>query len=145
MSEPANCQRRPTAATKRYLVRIAAAMVIYIASLFAAETFIEDGGLSGAPAYILASIPGLSFAAVIWAFGALIVEEQDEFFRLLYVRQGLIATTIALTAAAVWGFLETYMPVEHIRAFWWPTLWCGGIAVGAVFNKVKYGTFGEIR
>ena len=64
---------------------------------------------------------------------------------MLYVRQGLIATGITMTAAAVWGFLENYFIIDHIEAFWWPTLWCFGIGIGAISNKIKYGTFGEIR
>lgn len=127
----------------RYLVRIGIAMVIYLSSLFAAEIFIEDRGLSGWPAYVLAALPGLSFAAVFWIFVRLIVEERDEFFRMLYVRQLLVATGLALTAAAIWGFLETYMPVPHVRAFWWPTIWCFGLGFGAVYNKVTMGTYGE--
>ncbi|WP_271079422.1 hypothetical protein [Aurantiacibacter sp. MUD61] len=127
----------------RYLIRIAVAMVIYLGSLFAAEILIEDQGMSGWRAYVLAALPGLSFAAVFWIFVRLIVEERDEFFRMLYIRQVLVATGLALTAAAVWGFLETYMPVPHVRAFWWPTIWCFGLGVGAIYNKITMGTYGE--
>ena len=127
----------------RYLIRIALAMALYLGSLFAAEILIEDRGLSGWPVYALAALPGLSFAAIFWIFLRLIVEERDEFFRMLYVRQMLVATGLALTAAAVWGFLETYMPVPHIRAFWWPTIWCVGLGIGAIYNKLTMGTFGE--
>ena len=126
----------------RYLIRIALAMVLYLGSLFAAEILIEDRGLSGWPAYILAALPGLAFAAIFWIFVRLIVEERDEFFRMLYVRQLMVATGLALTAAAVWGFLETYLPVPHVRAFWWPTIWCFGLGIGAVYNKVTMGTYG---
>ena len=135
--------RRSKPEQKRYLFRIAVAMAIYLSSLWAAEILIEDGGMTGWPAYMLAALPGLAFAAVFWIFVRLIVEERDEFFRMLYVRQMLIATGIALTAAAVWGFLETYMPVPHIAAFWWPTIWCFGLGLGAIYNKVTMGTYGE--
>ena len=132
-------------ASHRYLWRLGVCMIFYLATLFAAEIMIDDRGLAGAPAAILAFLPGLAFAGVFWVFGRLIVEEKDEFFRMLYVRQGLIGTGIAMTAAAVWGFLETYEIVDHVAAFWWPTLWCFGIGVGAVANKLKYGTWGEMR
>ncbi len=132
-------------ASQRYLTRMAITMAFYLITLFMAEHFIEDVGVSGPLAVLLALLPGLSFAGVIWIFGALIVEEQDEFYRLLYVRQGLIATGVSFTLAAIWGFLETYKIVEPVAAFWWPTIWCVGIALGAIANKVKYGTYGEIR
>ncbi len=132
-------------ASQRYLTRMAITMAFYLITLFMAEHFIEDMGVTGPLAVLLALLPGLSFAGVIWIFGALIVEEKDEFYRLLYVRQGLIATGVSFTLAAIWGFLETYNIVEPVAAFWWPTIWCVGIALGAVANKLKYGTFGEIR
>ncbi len=129
----------------RYLWRLGATMAFYLASLFLAEYLIEDRGITGLAAALAAGLPGLAFAGVFWIFAALIVEEKDEFHRLLHVRQGLIATGITLTAAAVWGFLERYFIVEHVEAFWWPTVWCLGVGIGAIFNKIKYGTFGETR
>ncbi|BDI59927.1 hypothetical protein [Qipengyuania nanhaisediminis] len=137
--------RQKGKASQRYLTRMALVMAFYLLTLFLAENMIEDRGVTGPLAFLLALLPGLSFAGVIWIFGALIVEEQDEFYRLLYVRQGLIATGIAFTLAAIWGFLETYNQVDPVAAFWWPTLWCVGIGIGAIANKIKYGTYGEIR
>ncbi|WFL78517.1 hypothetical protein P7228_05475 [Altererythrobacter arenosus] len=132
-------------AAHRYLLRMALTMAFYLVTLLAAEHFIEDRGVTGWLAALLAFLPGLSFAGVIWIFGGLIVEEQDEFYRMLYVRQGLIATGISFTLAAIWGFLETYNIVNPVAAFWWPTIWCFGLGIGAIFNKLKYGTYGEIR
>ena len=132
-------------AAHRYLARLALVMAFYLVTLFLAEYAIEKQGVTGPLAVFLALLPGLSFAGVIWVFGGLIVEEQDEFYRMLFIRQGLIATAISFTLAAVWGFLETYNIVEPVAAFWWPTIWCFGLAVGGVFNKIKFGTFGEIR
>lgn len=132
-------------ASRRYLGRLALVMAFYLVTLFLAEHWIEDRGVEGWLAVVLATLPGLSFAGVVWIFGGLIVEEQDEFQRLLYVRQGLIATMISFTLAAIWGFLETYRIVDHVAAFWWPTIWCFGMAIGGVANKLKYGTFGEMR
>lgn len=132
-------------ASQRYLARTALVMAFYLITLFLAENLIEDRGVTGPLAVFLALLPGLSFAGVVWIFGGLIVEEKDEFYRLLYVRQGLIATAISFTLAAVWGFLETYKIVEPVAAFWWPTIWCIGIGIGGIANKIKYGTFGEMR
>lgn len=134
-----------TRASHRYLSRMAITMAFYLITLFLAEHFIEERGVTGWLAVVLAMLPGLSFAGVIWVFGALIIEENDEFFRMLYVRQGLIATAISFTLAAIWGFLETYKIVDPVAAFWWPTIWCFGLGIGSIFNKLKYGTYGEIR
>ena len=136
-------KRPPKPSTRRYLRRLAATMALYLGSLFLAEYVIEDLLITGPIAAICAALPGLAFAGVFWIFAALIVEEKDEFYRLLYVRQGLIATGITLTAAAIWGFLERYAILPHVEAFWWPTIWCFGLGIGAIFNKIKYDTFGE--
>ena len=111
-------KRSASPSTRRYLWRLAGTMAFYLGSLFLAEYVIEDLLVTGPIAAICAALPGLAFAGVFWIFAALIVEEKDEFFRLLYVRQGLIATGITLTAAAVWGFLERYFIVDHVEAFW---------------------------
>ncbi len=124
---------------------MATTMAFYLGTLALAEFMFETRGVTGLLAFVLAALPGLSLAGVIWIFAALIIEEKDEFFRLLYVRQCLIGTGITFSLAAVWGFLENYGIVEHVVAYWWPTIWCFGIGAGAVANKIKYGTFGEIR
>ncbi|MBO6944784.1 hypothetical protein [Altererythrobacter sp.] len=134
-----------TRATHRYLLRMALTMAFYLITLAVAEHFIDGRGLTGPLAAFLAFLPGLSFAGVVWVFGGLIIEESDEFYRMLYIRQGLIATGISFTLAAIWGFLETYRIVDPVAAFWWPTIWCFGLGVGAIFNKIKFGTYGEIR
>lgn len=134
-----------TRAAHRYLLRMALTMAFYLITLAVAEHFIDGRGLKGPIAAFLALLPGLSFAGVVWVFGGLIVEETDEFYRMLYIRQGLIATGISFTLAAIWGFLETYRIVDPVAAFWWPTIWCFGLGVGAIFNKITYGTYGEVR
>jgi len=71
------------------------------------------------------------------------VEEPDEFIRMLIVRQSLIATAVALSAASVWGFLEAYGVVGHVDSYWVVVLWFAGLGIGAAVNKLQYGTFGE--
>ena len=123
-----------SAANKRYLWRLGAAMAVYMGSLFLAEILIEDRGMTGLPAYLLATIPGLMVAAMFWLYGRLIVEEQDEYLRLIYVRQSLIATGICFTIAGIWGFLETYGLIFHIAAFWWPVIWCFGLGIAGAYH-----------
>lgn len=121
---------------RRFFIRLALAMVIYLVSLFTADFLIEERGLSGPLAYALVMIPGLCLAAIFWIFARLVIEERDEFVRLLYIRQNMVATGLTLTAAGIWGFLEQYHLVEHVVAFWWPTIWCFGTGIGALYNQV---------
>ena len=62
--------------------------------------------MEGPLAYPLAILPGLAIAGVFLAIGRLIVEEEDEFIRMLIVRQSLIATGFASSISTVYGFLD---------------------------------------
>jgi hypothetical protein len=115
----------------------------YLASVAAASFFIDRDDPVTALTVLLALLPGLAIIALFWVIGRLIVEEQDEFIRMLIVRQSLIATAIALSSASVWGFLETYGIAPHIDSYWVAVLWFLGLGVGAVANKLQYGAYGE--
>ena len=127
-----------------YLKRMLVVTLLYLGSLFAATMLIEDGDPITALSIAIAIVPGIAVAGYFWAIARLIVEMKDEFLRMLQIRQALIATGISLSAASIWGFLESFDQVPHIDAFWWPIVWFFGIGVGAVINKLTYGTTGEV-
>lgn len=129
-------------AHRRYVWRVAAAMVGYLVTLFAAEYLIDDRGLAGPAAWLLALLPGLCVAAVFWALGRLLVEEQDEYRRMLLVRQMLFASGITLIAATIYGFLEMYRLVPHAEAFYLTWLFFIGLGIGAAVNKFTVGDSG---
>ena len=126
-------------AQRRYVMRVLAAMVGYIATLFLAEILIDDRGLSGPLAWLVALLPGLCVASVFWAIGRLLVEETDEYLRSLLVRQMLVATGLTMVIATIYGFLENYRLVGHIDAFYLTVLFFAGLGVGAVVNKLTMG------
>lgn len=129
-------------AHRRYVWRVAAAMAGYLVTLFAAEYFIDDRGLAGPGAWLLALLPGLSVAVVFWALGRLVVEEEDEYLRILLVRQVLIASGITMIVATVYGFLEMYGLVPHAEAFYLTWLFFIGLGIGAIVNKLTLGDSG---
>ena len=129
-------------AQRRYLVRMMIAMGGYLATLFLAEYLIDDGGLGGPLAWVVALLPGLCVAAVFWAIGRLLVEEQDEYLRSLLVRQTLVATGFAMVVATIYGFLENYRLVPHVDAFYLAVLFFVGLGVGSVVNKLTIGDSG---
>jgi uncharacterized BrkB/YihY/UPF0761 family membrane protein len=118
------------------------AMGGYLATLFLAEYLIDDGGLGGPLAWVVALLPGLCVAAVFWAIGRLLVEEQDEYLRSLLVRQTLVATGFAMVVATIYGFLENYRLVPHVDAFYLAVLFFVGLGVGSVVNKLTIGDSG---
>ncbi|WP_260482844.1 hypothetical protein [Sphingomicrobium flavum] len=128
---------------RNYLMRMLVVSLAYVGSLFAATSLINDGDPITPLSVAIAIVPGLAVVGYFWAMGRYIVELKDEFVRMLMVRQSLIATGLAFSAASVWGFLESFEQAPHLDAYWWPILWFFGIGVGAIVNKIQYGTTGE--
>lgn len=130
-------------AQRRYARRVTIAMAVYVVGLLGARYLIERGGVSEPLAFALALVPGLAVAGLFYAVGMLIVEQTDEFLRMLLVRQNLIAVGFALSLASIWGFLEAFDLVPHVAAFYIVVLWAVGMLLGAVVNRVTHGTWGN--
>ncbi len=131
-------------AQRRYTKRVAVFTSLYLAA-FALLTFVtKNGAPSEALRAFLAVLPGLAIIGIFWAIGRLIVEQKDEFLRMLVVRQSLIATGLTMSAASIWGFLESANVVAHADAYWWAVVWFFGFGVGAIANRIQYGTWGAV-
>lgn len=130
-------------AKRVYFKRMSIVSVGYLAAVFAAASLIDEGEPITWLSALLALLPGLGVVGYIWAIMRLMIEETDEFFRMLIVRQSLIATGIALSAASIWGFLEAFAIVGHVDAYWWPVIYFFGFGVGAIVNKIQFGASGE--
>ena len=126
-------------AQKRYILRVAVATACYVVTLAIAIRFVRDGSVTGVPAYLLGILPGLSVAGFFWAIGRLIIEESDEYLRMLLVRQVLVATGFTLTLVTIWGFLENLRLVDHIDAYYVAILWFVGLGLGAAVNRFTVG------
>ena len=126
-------------AHRRYLVRMALFMGSYLLILFGVATRFHNGGVGTAEAYILGILPALPIIGVFWSIGRLLVEESDEFLRMLMIRQTLWASGFALSIATVWGFLESFDMVGHVEAFYVAVLWFGGLGLGALANRLTFG------
>ena len=126
-------------AHRRYVRRLFVAMVGYVATLFLAEHLIDDRGLGGPLAWLVALLPGLCVASVFWAIGRLLIEERDEYLRSLLVRQMLVATGLTMVVATIYGFLENYGLVAHVGAFYLTILFFVGLGVGAIVNRLTVG------
>lgn len=123
-------------AQRRYVRRIAVVTLAYLVTLFLAVSLVGQGRVGGPLAYVLAILPGLSVGGVFWAVGRLLVEEQDEYLRMLLVRQTLVATGFTLSLVTIWGFLENFDLVPHVDAFYVAVLWFVGLAIGSLYNHL---------
>ena len=131
-------------AQQRYIKRVMVFSSAYLVAIALQVSLLSDSDPSIAARVALALLPAFAIIGVFWAIGRLIVEEQDEFLRMLIVRQALIATGFALAAATLWGFLESTGVVIHLDAYWWAVAWFFGQFVGAIANRISYGTWGAL-
>jgi hypothetical protein len=122
-------------AMRRYILRLAVATAAYLVTLALALRFVGD--VTGPLAYLLALLPGVSVAGMFWAIGRLMIEEQDEYQKMLLVRQSLVATGFTLSIVTMWGFLENFGLVQHVDAFFVAILWFVGLGVGSCYNVFK--------
>ena len=130
---------------RRYMVRLSIAMTIYLVTLFTGEHLVSRDLIDGPLVWVFGFLPGLAIIGAFYAIAMLVVETTDEFIRMLLIRQVLFGTGFAMSIATVWGFLENYELVPHIDAYWVAILWFGGFGVGAVFNRLTMGAWGQCK
>jgi hypothetical protein len=130
-------------AMRRYVIRLAVLMTAYIALLFGSIHLFQQTHPTGVAAYALAIAPALPIVGVFWTVMRLLVEEQDEFVRMLLVRQCLIATGFCLTIVTIWEFLQNFELVPAGNGgFGAAFFWFMGLGVGALYNKLTVGSSG---
>lgn len=131
-----------TAHHRRYLIRMAVLMDCYILFLFLALRLVPTHRVTGALAWVLGALPGVAVAGIFWALGRLMIEETDEYLRMLIVRQTLWASGFALSIATLWGFLESFEIVGHVESYYVAVLWFGGLGLGSAMNRLTLGKVG---
>jgi len=120
-------------------------MMVYVTSLVGGQAALKADLLGPTAAIPIAFVCGFCIALIFVIIGRLTVETQDEFMRLLLVRQTLIASGFALSLAAIHGFMSNFDLVQRIDAYWWPVLFFMGQFAGQVANRVNYGTWGALK
>jgi hypothetical protein len=126
-------------ALKRYNWRVVWLTLLYALLLIAATYCFKIKLVSGLLAYTVAVLPALPIIGIFGAIGRYLVEEQDEYVRMLMVRQTLWASGVALSAATVWGFLESFNLVGHVDGYYVVIAWFFGLGLGGCINKFTLG------
>jgi hypothetical protein len=129
-----------SSAWKRYNLRVLWLSILYALSLLAATYGFKHQLLHGPVAYMAAILPALAIIGMFGAIGRYLVEENDEYQRMLLVRQTLWASGLALSMATVWGFLESFGLAGHIDAFYIAVVWFFGLGLGAIYNRLTLGS-----
>ena len=130
-------------AWKRYNIRVVWLSVLYSVFLIAAVYGFKHEMLSGAGAYAAAILPAIPVIGIFAAIGRYLVEEQDEYVRMLMVRQTLWASGFAISISTIWGFLENFDLVGHVDSYYIVVLWFGGLGLGACINRLTLGASGR--
>lgn len=129
-------------AYRAYFRRMMISSLLYMAAVFAAASLLHHRAPVSLPTIVIALLPGLAVLFMIYAIGRLMIELDDEFLRMLVIRQALVATGITLAITSVWGMLETFTDLPRLEVFWVFPIWCMGLAAGAIFNKITLGAGG---
>ncbi len=129
---------------RRFLVRLGISTMVLGLSQAAAKYLIGEELVDGPLIWALALFPALAMVGMFYACGMLIVEQKDEFVRMLVLRQLVIGTGIAISFASGWGFLEKFGLVDHIYPFYFVIAFFGGFGFGGLVNRLTHGAWGEM-
>lgn len=131
-----------TPAWKRYNWRVVWLSLLYCAFLLPAVYGFKHALVPHSLAYLVAILPALPIIGIFAAIGRYLVEEQDEYVRMLMVRQTLWASGFTLSIATVWGFLDNFGLVDHVDGYWVAVMWFLGLGIGGIVNKLTLGEGG---
>src|SRR3954454_11679483 len=131
-----------TPAWKRYNWRVVWLSLLYAAFLIVAVYGFKHQLVPGPLKYLVAMLPAIPIIGIFCAIGRYLVEEQDEYVRMLMVRQILWASGFALSCATVWGFLDNFGLVGHADGYYMVIAWFFGLGVGGIVNKLTVGEGG---
>jgi hypothetical protein len=131
-----------TPAWKRYNWRVVWLSLLYAALLMAAVYGFKHQLIPSALKYLVAVLPAIPIIGIFAAIGRYLVEEQDEYVRMLMVRQTLWASGFALSLATIWGFLESFELAGHVDGYYTVIAWFFGLSLGGIYNKLTLGEAG---
>jgi hypothetical protein len=130
-------QRHP--AYRRYRIRTMAGAAAYVVTTAVATRFIPDDAPPSAGPIALAIIASAGALVWIWATARFLVEIDDEYVRMLQVRAILVATGVTLAVTNMWGMVELFTTAPRLPVFFVFPLWCVGMMVGSLVNKLTVG------
>ena len=120
---------------RRYTIRLTACLVAYGLGLVVANMAFPAVRHIPPLAWALAILPALPIVGVFITIGRLIVETEDEYQRMLFVRQTLIATGLTLTIATVWQWLVNFDLASFPEGYGIAVLWFAMFGVAAIVAR----------
>lgn len=114
----------PTRAARRYVQRMGAIALIYLATVWVITTYIHQHHPTGAKLFVLAAVPAFDVIAMIVVVGIYLRDEVDEFKRHQLIVSILWAIGFTLALMAFVDFLQSYQsiaappPFMEFIVFW---------------------------
>ena len=131
-----------TTAWIRYNWRVVWLSLLYAIFLISAVYGFKHKLVPDLLKYPVAVLPALPIIGIFAAMGRYLVEEQDEYVRMLMVRQTLWASAFALSLATIWGFLDNFGLVGHADGYWIVIVYFFGLGFGGMYNRLTLGAGG---
>ena len=129
-------------AQRRYVGRMIPISIAYIAAVMLASWIIPDDAAATPLTVAVALVPALATSGFIWAMARYLAELTDEYVRMLEIRKILVATGLTLALASGWGILELFTDVPKVPIFFVFPVWCLGLVVGSLVNRLTIGDAG---
>ena len=129
-------------AQRRYVGRTIPISIAYIAAVMLASWIIPDDAAATPLTVAVALVPAFATSGFIWAMARYLAELTDEYVRMLEIRKILVATGLTLALASGWGILELFTDVPKVPIFFVFPVWCLGLAVGSLVNRLTIGDAG---
>jgi hypothetical protein len=126
-----------TPAHRRYVIRIMASTIPYVAicvSMMTTDAFDEVMGKPAA--WALAAVVSAPVIGQIWAVLSL-MRESDEFVRGVSAKQFIVASGLAMAVANFWGFGESFAGAPHMQTWLIVPLFWGMYGLTAPFIRTS--------
>ena len=122
---------------RRYTIRVMLFMASYVVILISSLAFARSGTVHAQIILVgLALITALPIIGVFWAVYRLLIETDDEYQRLLFAKQTLLATAFTLIIVTVWQFLDVYRVVAA-GPQWMGVIWFAMLGVAGPIARWK--------
>ncbi len=122
---------------RRYTIRIVLFVSSYVIILTSSLAFARGGSEHSQATLIgLALITAFPIIGMFWAIFRLLVETDDEYQRLLFAKQNLLATAATLAIVTVWQFLQVY-DVVTTGPQWMGVIWFAMLGIAAPIVRWK--------
>ena len=126
-------------AMRRYFWTHLLLTLIYLALVLLVSWLLPDNAEPTPMVIGLALLPGLVVLGWVWNMAQLLIGMEDEYLRMLEVRKMLWATAITLSICGGWGIVELFSTVPRLPIFFIFPIWCIGLGVGQLINRLTLG------